>query len=70
MKQIGRAVVLTHDRSRVGRVEMVSELDVDMLFSRRSPLQKRDWVERVVGHIGRDHEFHRQSSERPGRRRR
>ena len=78
VKRISRAVVLTHDRSRVGRVERktvdrietLSELHVDGLFSRRSQRLERDWVEKVVGFIGRDHEFHSKRSKHPGRRRR
>ena len=59
--------MLTHDKSRVGRVERktvdristLSELKVDRLFSRHAPCRDLDWVERVVRRIQADHEFHR-----------
>ena len=78
VKRIGRVVVLTHDRSRVGRVERptvdqirtLEELNVDRLFSRRAPRRDRDWVGRVVQSIHRDHEFHRKRSNSSRRRRR
>ena len=75
VKRIGRAVVLTHDRSRVGRVERMTvdqvrtlaALDVDRLFSLRSPRLDPESAEKVVRRIRGDHEFHAKRSKRPGR---
>ena len=78
VNRIGRAVVLTHDRSRVGRVERqtvdhvwtLAELNVDRVFSRRSPRLDHESATKVVQRIRGDHEFHRKRSKRSGRRRR
>ena len=78
VKRIGRAVVLTHDRSRVGRVERqtvdhictLAELKVDRLFSRRVPRLDPESAASVIQRIRRDHEFHRKRSGRFRRRRR
>ena len=81
VKRIGRAVILTHDKSRVGRVERrtvdhigsLAELNVDRLFSRQGARLDRELAVTVVRRIQEDHEFHRKRSgrsRRPGRRRR
>ena len=81
VKRVSRAVVLTHDKSEVGRVEgqtvdhigTLDELNVDRLFSRRAPRLERGSAVNVVQRIQADHEFHRKrssSSRRSGRRRR
>ena len=78
VKRISRAVVLTHDRSEVGRVEgqtvdhigTLEELNVERLFSRRAPRLERASTEKVVQRIQRDHDFHSKRSGHSGRRRR
>ena len=75
VRRICRAVILTHDKSEVGRVErqtvdhigILEELSLDMLFSRRAPRLDRKSAMNVVRRIQGDHEFHRKRS---GRRRR
>ena len=81
VKRISRAVILTHDRSAVGRVERqtvdyigtLAEVTVDRLFSRHAPRLDRVSTVNVVRRIQGDHEFHRKRSSRSkrfGRRRR
>ena len=85
VNRVNRAVVLTHDKSEVGRVEKqtvdyigtLDEVTVDCLFSRRAPRLDRESAVSVVQRIQGDHEFHRKRSSnrssrprRPGRRRR
>ena len=81
VKRVSRAVVLTHDKSAVGRVERqtvdyigtLAEVTVDGLFSRRAPRLDRASAVNVVRRIQGDHEFQRKRSSRPrrsGRRRR
>ena len=81
VKRISRAVILTHDRSAVGRVERqtvdyigtLAEVTVDRVFSRHAPRLDRASTVNVVRRIQGDHEFHRKRSSRSkrfGRRRR
>ena len=83
VKDINRAVILTHDKSRVGRVERktvdyvgtLADLNVDRLYSRQSSRLSRDSATKVVSRIQGDHDYHRKRSRsnrprRYGRRRR
>ena len=75
IKRISRAVILTHDKSRIGRVEqntvnhigVLTDLSVDKLFPRSAPLD-RAATDSIVTQIQRDHQFHKKRSR--GRRRR
>ena len=75
VKRVSRAVVLTHDRSAVGRVERktvdyvgtLAEVTVDGLFSRRAPRLDHASAVNVVRRIQGDHEFHRKRSARSKR---
>ena len=84
VKRISRTVILTHDKSRVGRVRgktvdyvgTLDDLDVDRLFPRRTPRLDPEAAMSVVQRIQGDHEYHRKRSSnrsrrpgRPGRRR-
>ena len=59
VKRIGRAMVLIHDRSQVGRVEKqtvdhirtLAVLNVDRLFTRRSPRLDPEAAAKVVQSI-------------------
>ena len=78
VKRVNRAVVLTHDKSEVGRVERqtvdyigtLTEVTVDCLFSQRAPRLDRASAVSVVRRIQGDHEFHRKRSSRARRPRR
>lgn len=76
VKRINRVVVLTHDKSRVGRVSgrtvdyvgTLDDLNVDRLFPRRDPRLDRDATKSVVQRIQGDHEYHRKrTNNRPRR---
>ncbi len=76
VKRINRVVILTHDKSRVGRVSgrtvdyvgTLDDLNVDRLFPRRDTRLDRDATTSVVRRIQGDHEFHaKRSNNRPRR---
>ena len=76
VNRISRAVILTHDKSVVGRVEgqtvdhigTLSELNVDSLFPQTEARLDQSSAASVVQHIKRDHEFQKNRSRRRGRR--
>ena len=76
VNRVGRAVILAHDKSAVGKVEgqtvdhigTLSGMNVDSLFPRSGTGLDRASAESVVQHIQRDHEFHKTRSKRRGRR--
>ena len=78
---VTRAVILTHDKSQVGRVERktvdhigtLADLDIETLFSRRAPQLSHKSALNVIQRIQGDHQYHSKRStrsRRPGRRRR
>ena len=69
---INRAVIMAHDKSRIGRVErqtvdhigVLAGLNIESLFTRSSTRLDRVAADKVAQRIQRDHDFHKKRSRR------